>query len=213
MSREAKILTAVLVVVVGGMIGLFIAFGGGGAPATKVTDAGKLTRSNSHTQGSGKVQIVEFGDYQCPSCGAAYPIIKQLQSENANDTSLIFRNFPLPQLHANALSAAEAAEAAGKQGKYFEMHDKLYSSQKDWSTLSNPLDTFVSYAKELGLDQDKFKQDIEAENYKSIIDTDIADGTALGVNATPTFYINGKKMDSFDYPTLRDAIAAAKAAK
>ncbi|MEO7617450.1 MAG: thioredoxin domain-containing protein [Candidatus Saccharibacteria bacterium] len=213
MSREAKILTAILVVVVGGMIGLFIAFGGGGTPATKVTDAGKLTRSASHTQGSGKVQIVEFGDYQCPSCGAAYPIIKQLQSENANDISLIFRNFPLPQLHANALTAAEAAEAAGKQGKYFEMHDKLYETQKDWSTLSNPLDTFVSYAKDLGLDQDKFKQDIEAENYKAIIDTDVADGNALGVNATPTFYINGKKMDSFDYPTLRDAIAAAKAAK
>jgi protein-disulfide isomerase len=213
MSREAKILTAVLVVVVGGMVGLFIAFGGGGAPATKVTDAGKLTRSSSHAQGSGKVQIVEFGDYQCPSCGAAYPIIKQLQTENANDISLIFRNFPLPQLHANAITAAEAAEAAGKQGKYFEMHDKLYETQKEWSTLSNPLDTFVSYAKGLGLDQNKFKQDVEAENFKAIIDTDVADGNALGVNATPTFYINGKKIDSFAYPNLRDAITAAKASK
>ena len=213
MSREAKILTAVLTAVVGGMIALFVGFGGGATAPTKVTDAGKLLRSNSHTQGSGKVKIVEFGDYQCPSCGAAYPIIKQLQTENPNDIALTYRNFPLTQLHANAQQAAEAAEAAGKQGKYFEMHDKLYETQKEWSTLSNPLDTYVFYAKGLGLDQDKFKQDIEAESYKQVIETDVADGTALGVNATPTFYINGKKMDSFDYPALRDAITAAKATK
>lgn len=213
MTREAKILIAVLVVVVGGMIGLFVAFGGGGTPATKVTDAGKLTRSNSHTQGSGKVKIVEFGDFQCPSCGAAHPILKQLLSENTADISFTFRNFPLPQLHQNAMTAAEAAEAAGKQGKYFEMHDKLYETQKEWSTLSNPLDTFVLYAKGLGMDENTFKQDVEGEAYKNLIDTDVADGTALGVNATPTIYINGKKMDAFDYPTLRDAVAAAKAAK
>jgi protein-disulfide isomerase len=111
------------------------------------------------------------------------------------------------------MEAAEAAEAAGKQGKYFEMHDMLYETQKDWSALGNPLDTFVSYAKALGLNQDNFKQDVEAEAYKSVIDTDVADGNALGVNATPTIYVAGKKLAAFDYATIRDAVLAAKAAK
>ncbi len=212
MSREAKILTAVLVVVVGGMIGLFALLNGGGSGAPKITDPGKLVRSSSHIQGSGKIQIVEFGDYQCPSCGAAAPIIKQIQKDYSSDVSLVFRNFPL-SMHANAQPAAEAAEAAGKQGKYFEMHDVLYEHQKDWATLANPLDTFVGYAKALGLDADKFKQDIESTAYKTIIDNDTADGTALNVNATPTIYVNGKKLEAFDYPTIRDAITTAKAAK
>lgn len=212
MSREAKILTAVLVVVVGGMIGLFALLNGGSSGAPKVTDPGKLVRSSSHTQGTGKIQIVEFGDYQCPSCGAAHPIIKQIQKDFSSDVSLVFRNFPLP-MHTNALPAAEAAEAAGKQGKYFEMHDALYEHQKDWSTLANPLDAFVGYAKTLGLDTDKFKQDVEATAYKTIIENDTADGTALSVNATPTIYVNGKKLEAFDYPTIRDAVIAAKSAK
>lgn len=210
MSREASILTAILVVVVGGMIGLFVAMGGGKSDDTKVADAGKLTRANSHVQGAGKVQIVEFGDFQCPSCAAAHPILKQIKAENP-DVSFVFRNFPLTQLHPHAELAAKAAEAAGKQGKFFEMHDILYDKQKEWSTVASPLDAFISYAKSLGLDEAAFTRAIQSDDFKTIIDTDMADGNALGVNSTPTIYVNGTKLSSFDYVTIRDAVNAAKA--
>jgi protein-disulfide isomerase len=207
MSKEAKILTAILVLVVGGMIAIF-AFAGDSPSSSAKIDASKLVLDSSYKQGTGQVTMVEFGDYQCPACGGAYPIIKQLQQEYQGKLTLVFRNFPLP-MHQNAMIGAEAAEAAGAQGKYWEMHDKLYETQNIWGESTAPLDLFTGYAQELGLDVNKFKQDVSSNAYQSRIDKDKSDGEALNVNATPTIYINGEKAATFDHDALKKMIDKA----
>jgi protein-disulfide isomerase len=191
-SKEAKILSAILVAVVGGMIGLFMIANQGSTAPAAVGDKTKIIRDTSHKTGTGAVQVVEFGDFECPACGAAEPGVEQLIKDYSGKVTVYFRNFPLPQ-HLNAQAAAEAAEAAADQGKYWEMHDKLYATQKDWENIADPTDTFVGYAQGLGLNTDKFKTALTNKQFQSVIDQDTADGTALAVNATPTFYFNGVK--------------------
>lgn len=158
---------------------------------------GGIIREDSHMTGdkNAKVTVVEFGDYQCPACAAANPIVKQIISDykNNKDFNFVFMNFPLAQ-HANAQISAEAAEAAGEQGKFWEMHDKIYESQNKWNNVANPLGIFVGYAQQLSLDTAKFKQAIQENKFKDIIAADASKGTELGVNATPTFFINQEKL-------------------
>jgi protein-disulfide isomerase len=209
-SREAKILTAILVVIVGGMIGLF-AIANKPTPAP-VGDKTKITRDSSHQEGSGTVKLVEFGDYQCPACGAAHPVVKQLMKDYNGKVTLYFRNFPLTQLHPNANLGAQAAEAAAAQGKFWEMHDKLYETQNDWANLSatEAEAKMVGYAKDLGLDADKFKSAIDNGDAQKVVDQDAADAAALNLNGTPTFFINGTQYNGKnDYASLRDAIEGA----
>jgi protein-disulfide isomerase len=191
-SKEAKILSAILVAVVGGMVALFMIANKSSSTPAPVGDKTKIIRDSSHKTGTGPVQLVEFGDFECPACGVAEPAVEQLLKDYNGKVSLYFRNFPLPQ-HLNAQAAAQAAEAAADQGKYWEMHNKLYATQKDWETTADPTDTFVGYAKDLGLDTTKFKTALTAKTFQSVIDQDTADATALSVNATPTFYFNGVK--------------------
>lgn len=206
MSRESKILIAILVIVVGGLIALFALANRDSSSPTQV-DKTKLLNDASHKQGAGPVQVVEFGDFQCPACGAAHPNVKQLLKDFDGKVAFYFRNYPLTNIHPNALAAAEAAEAAGDQNKYWEMHDKLYEAQTEWSTLSNPTDKFVEYATALGLDAEKFRQAVVAAKFKTTIEKDQADGTSLDLQATPTFFINGQKHEGgHDYPTLRKAV-------
>jgi protein-disulfide isomerase len=193
MSKESKILITVLVLIVAGMIGIFVLSNSGSTPSGPAGDKTKIIRANSHKIGTGNIQLVEYGDFQCPACGAAYPNVKQLMKDYDGKITLYFRNFPLPQLHPNAIAAANAAEAAGDQGKYWEMHDKLYEGQNTWASLADPTDTFVGYGKDLGLDTDKLKTAITDKKFQTIIDQDVADGNAQNVNATPTFYFNGVK--------------------
>ncbi len=163
--------------------------------SVKPVDQKILVRVNSHklATDSAKVTLVEFGDYQCPACGQAYPVTKKVIDSYAGKINFVFRNFPLSQ-HQNSMIAAQAAEAAASQGKFWEMNNKLYETQDTWSNL-NPIDLFVSYAKELGLDTEKFKNDVLANKFSEVINQDLADGTLAGVNATPTFYINGVKLE------------------
>jgi protein-disulfide isomerase len=167
-----------------------------------------LVRENSNQKvgTNSKVTIVEFGDFQCPACGAVHPLVKQVVDSNKDNVTFVFRNYPLSQ-HANAEIAAEAAEAAGAQGKYWEMYDKLFDKQADWSESKKPLEMFVSYAKDLGLDVTKFKQEVEDKKYSAKITGDQADGNVLGVNATPTFYIDGVKFTG-DYSSFKSQIEA-----
>lgn len=143
---------------------------------------------------SAKVTIVEFGDFQCPACGAAHPVLKQIVSDYKDKVYFVFRNFPLP-MHANAPLAAQAAYAAGSQGKFWEMHDKLYESQDEWAEKSSgpAKEVIVGYAKELGLDMTKFNDDLNKNAGNAKIQKDQNDGYQLGVDSTPTFYINGTK--------------------
>ncbi len=118
-----------------------------------------------------------------------------------------FRNFPLARIHKNALASAQAAEAAGNQGKFWEMHDKLYDNQEAWSELSSPDDKLADYAKDLGLDVEKFKKALADKQFQTIIDQDVADATTLNVQGTPTFFFNGTQHTGpATYEALRDKV-------
>lgn len=143
-----------------------------------------------------KVVLVEYGDFQCPGCGGMYPTVKSIKEKYKEQLTFVFRNFPLTQIHPNALVAAAAAEAAGLQGKYWEMHDKLFESQKSWetATVKNRIDIFTQYAKELDLDVDKFKTDIASENVTKKVNYDSAIAKKINASSTPTFVLNGKQL-------------------
>lgn len=207
MGKEAKILTAILVAVVGAMVGLFILTGSGEGTVEKPpADAGKLVRDNSHKTGTGSVTVVEFGDFQCPSCAIAQPTVQRIKQEYGDKITFVFRNFPLP-MHQNAETAAKAAEAAAAQGKYWEMNDKLFASLQEWGELSDPKDTFTKYATELGVsDIDRFKRELGDDTYTQRIKDDKADGEAVGVQGTPTFFVNGQQAQNFQYETLKELI-------
>ncbi len=150
-----------------------------------------------HEEGSGEpvVTIIEYGDYQCPGCGTAAPVIRQVVSDYADKgVKLIFRNFPLTTIHPNALAAASAAEAAGLQGKFWEMHDLLYKNQSAWENLSGTDRTniFVGYAVSLGLDSDQFTNDLTSDAVSKKISYDTALAQKAGAQGTPTIIVNGQ---------------------
>lgn len=144
-----------------------------------------------------KVVLVEYGDFQCPSCGGAHPQIKEVTEEYKDKVLFIFRNFPLTTIHPNARAAAGAVEAAGLQGKYWEMHNIVFENQGEWESLSGTqrTDKFTSYAVDLGLNKDTFLKDIAGSNVNQKISFDQALGKKLSVSATPSFYLNGKALD------------------
>lgn len=152
-----------------------------------------------HTKGSDKNEIilVEYGDYQCPSCGQAFAGVNTVIDEYNDDVTFVFRNFPLTSIHPNAKAASAVAEAAGLQGKYWEMHDVLYTNQDDWSTLdaSKRTDVFTQYATTIGLNIDTFKTDLTSKPVNQKINFDMAVGKKVNVSATPTFFLNGEKLD------------------
>ncbi|MEO5949419.1 MAG: thioredoxin domain-containing protein [Candidatus Saccharimonas sp.] len=143
-----------------------------------------------------KVILFEYGDYQCPGCGTAAPIIKQVVEKYGDKIAFVFRNFPLYNAHPNAFAAASAAEAAGLQGKFWEMHDYLYGNQNSWNTLSGQsrTDYFVAAAKSLGVNVDTFTTELTNPNIKKKVDFDVALGKKANVTGTPSFYIDGKNV-------------------
>lgn len=147
-----------------------------------------LTKTD-HIQGdkNAAIELVEYGDYQCPYCGQAYFIVKDIQKKLGKNLKFVFRNYPLEQLHPYAFHAAIAAETAGLQGKFWEMHDMLLENQRH---LDDP--SLIRYAKELGLDLKKFEQEFGDETTVQKIENDVNSGNRAGVEGTPTFFVNGK---------------------
>lgn len=141
-----------------------------------------------------KVNLVEYSDFQCPSCAFYYPLIEKVVLEYGDRLSFTYRHFPLPQ-HKNALAASYAAEAAGKQGKFWEMHAMIFDRQQKWSESYTAAQTFEGYAKELNLDLAQYKKDISSET-KENVSHDRKTGEASGVQSTPSFFLNGKKMQN-----------------
>ena len=139
------------------------------------------------------VTLEEFADFQCPSCGAYYPELKKIEAEFGDRLRVIFRERPLVPTHEHALIAAQAAEAAGAQGRFWEMHDKLYENQKAWSEVKDVVPLFVDYAKQIGLDPDRFMRDLNGEVVAARIFQDGKRAHALGIDATPTFFVNGSE--------------------
>ena len=136
--------------------------------------------------------LVEYSDFQCPSCAAYFPLLKRLVEEHGQDVRVVYRNFPLDQIHPNARVAAHAAEAAGLQGKFFEMHDALFNTQGTWSADKNPEIFFEDLARSLSLDTAKFKTDLKSTAVSDKVNAQVAGGTNSGVNSTPTLFLDGK---------------------
>jgi len=145
-----------------------------------------------------KVILFEYGDFQCPGCGGAFAKIKTIKETYKDKIAFVFRNFPLTSIHPNALAAATAAEAASLQGKFWEMHDKLYESQDSWSAISaaERTNVFVQYATSLGLNAEQFKTDMSSKTVSDKIARDRALAGKLDVSSTPTLYVNDEKLNS-----------------
>jgi protein-disulfide isomerase len=158
-----------------------------------------------------KVTLVEYGDFQCPPCANIYPVVKDISTKYKNRLQFVFRNFPIADLHPNAKAAAASAEAAGLQGKYWQMHDKLYENQSSWSDLSATDRTkfFDNLASSLSLNMKKFDADMATSAITDKINYDIALGTKVSVSGTPTFFLDGVKLDTTAYSnesTFKDTI-------
>jgi protein-disulfide isomerase len=160
------------------------------------------------------VTLEEFGDFQCPPCGTFATFGEELLKEYDSRLRIVFRNFPL-QGHEHAREAALAAEAAGMQGHFWEMHDVLYREQVFWSYAPNARELFESYAGTIGLNLDQFRKDMDSEKVKERVDSDHARGDSLGIKVTPTLFINNQPVDPKDKNPegVRAAINAALAAK
>lgn len=136
------------------------------------------------------IELVEFGDYQCPHCGHAHPILKKIQKKLGNNLKFIFRNFPLSEAHPNAMNAAVAAEAASAQNKFWQMHDIIYENQQHLTDVD-----LVKYAAKIGLGIEQFKADFETPKFVEKVEADFESGVRSGVNGTPSFFVNGEKYD------------------
>jgi len=153
-------------------------------------------KPTEHIQGKGSsgVTLVEYGDFQCPVCGRYYPIVKQIEAKYNDQIRFQFRNYPLTNIHPNAFSAARAVEAADMQGKFWPMHDALFETQEQWGRLEDASSFFGGLATRIGLDSAKFKKDYASSAANDRINADLTAGKKLGVEGTPTFFINGKKI-------------------
>ena len=143
-----------------------------------------------------KVILIEYGDFQCPACGTYYPMMRQIVEEYGDRILFAFREYPLGTIHPYGNLAAQAAESAGVQGKFWEMYDQLYDNQQSWSRGDDVKKTFADYAQTIGIDVTRWQQDLESAAVKSKITTDVAGGDAGGVDGTPSFYLNNVKVEN-----------------
>ena len=174
----------------------------------------------AHERGPEKavVTLEEFGDFECPACAKFYPIWKSLESKYGQRVRVTFRHFPLALQHKRALTAAYVAEAAGLQGKFWEMHDKLFENRETWAKATDMESVFLSYAKDLKLDVERFKQDRASDEVRHRVNQDFQRGRSLKIKATPTLFLNGveipysdlKAVENFE-KILDDAIKASSA--
>lgn len=200
MDKRFLLILAALILIFGGIF--WFTKSKSAAPGT----ANGETQASNHVSGANTkgVSLIEFGDYQCPACGQFFPITQALKSKYGDQISFRFANFPLVQIHPNAMVAARAAEAAALQGKFWEMHDLLFQNQESWAQMGNPSPVFEQYATSLGLDVAKFKTDSASSAVLATINADTAEAQSYDAQATPTFILNGKKIDN---PTSLEAFS------
>lgn len=223
MSKNFWIIVAAIVVV---LIGIFTLTGKNSSNSSSNSNSNKPTQ---HIVGKGStgVTLVEYGDYQCPYCGQYYATVQQVVQQYLSQITYQFRNFPLTSIHQNAFAAARAAEAAGLMGKFWQMHALLYEQNQKyynsngatagWIGASDPEPVFVKDAVSLGLDSNKFQTYYSSEQVNNLITADQAAGNNLNVNATPSFYLDGKLIQVNNsvqsFSTLIDKAIAQKSGK
>ncbi len=153
--------------------------------------------------------LVEYADYQCPACKEFHQFLASFEATGSADAAItkkvtfVYRNFPLFQIHKNAYPSAYAAEAAGKQDKFWQMYDLLYKNQEKWSELPNPTDYFVGLAKQLGLDTEQFKTDMSSQEVKNKVEADLQSGELAQISSTPTFFYNGQQLELQSYDQFK----------
>jgi protein-disulfide isomerase len=184
------IIAAVLVAAVGA--GYLMFHSSKSQPSATPTTAGGSGSPSGAAGSKGSVLINEFGDYQCPPCGALHPVLKTLKSEYGDRIQIAFHHYPLTQIHSHALEAAYAASAAGLQGKFWQMHDLLYENQNMWKDVGDFQPILTDYARKLGLDVPRFTRDINGLQVVNIVSEDGRLADLAGVNSTPTIFINGQ---------------------
>lgn len=209
MKTETKVLTLILVF---SAIMLFAAvfFLSRSTIPQKTADSNQVYDIN-YTKGqkigseSAKLKLVEFSDFQCPACRAAEPFVKKIRDEKSDQVQVIYRHFPLAQ-HAHAREAANFAEYAATEGKFWQLHDRLFETQSAWEKLPDVTEYFIEIGKEFGLDGQKIKDSIQKSVYNQKINEDISEGSLINVNATPTFYLNGKKLNIENFSEINNLI-------
>ncbi|WP_229403571.1 DsbA family protein [Micromonospora okii] len=209
MSTNLKVTLGILAVALLGVIGLAVVNRDSGT--TPVVASDTLVRADSHrlsTAPDGRVTIVEFLDFECESCLAAYPGVEKLRAEYGDRITYVVRYFPIPS-HPNAFNAAHAAEAAARQGKFEAMYKKLFDNATVWGHKEEPqVAVFEGYAREMGLDLARYRADVAGAEVAARVKADAADGAALGVQGTPTFFVNGVRYDGL--PTYDDLKAVVE---
>jgi protein-disulfide isomerase len=208
----SKQFLGVIVIVILVFAGVF-AFSNKGAKTSGGSSGSSTLTEHIEGQGKDGVTLVEYGDYECPFCGEYYPTVKQVQAEFNQQIFFQFRNFPLVSIHQNAFAGARAAEAAALQNKFWQMHDLLYENQTAWSGASNPTPFFNQYATQLGLNLTQFQSDYASGKVNDLINADMAEGNKLGIQGTPTFYLDGKQLDSTQLVDSQSQPSAAAFAK
>lgn len=193
------------VIVLAAIAGLFALSKGDNIDVSNVDPSKVITegqyKDNIYGDSDAKVALIEYGDFQCSGCASAYPMVKSLKEKYKDSITFVYRHFPLTNIHPNALAAATAAEAAGKQGKFWEMHDILFERQSSWQSVSvdNRDEVFESYAKEIGLDIDRYNSDLTSEEVADKVAFHRALAGKVGANSTPTFVLNGRTLENDEW--------------
>lgn len=210
--KNLPLLIGSLVLTLLAVVGVAVAFSAKSNAPVKAIEASVLLSDTPHTKGSkeAKVTVVEFSDFQCPACGAVQPLVDELLKKNGDKILFVYRHFPLQSVHPNAVPAVLAAEAASVQGAFWQFHDKLFASQADWSGEKDPTSKFTEYARGLGLNVEQFSRDLKDTSLEARLSADERDGNIIGINATPTFFVNGLKTD---VNLLTEAVDSALAGK
>ncbi|MBP7018045.1 DsbA family protein [Candidatus Saccharibacteria bacterium] len=188
------IIAVIVVAVIGGVI---VSGGGKKKEDVKKIDIAAVTEKD-HAKGAEnpKVTLIEYGDFQCPFCGVVHPTLNQVLPEYKDSVKFVYRHFPITNIHPNTLVMHRAAEAASNQDKFFELYDMIYENQQEWSESKNPLEIVTGYAKQIGLDVDQFKKDINSVEVADRVREVKNEGEKAGVESTPTFFVNGNKVDA-----------------
>lgn len=214
MDTQKRIIMWVAVTLVLGVtgVGVWQTANNSGNTTVKTEGLAEAISARDHTKGrvaTSTASLVEYSDFQCPACGAYYPLVEKIMTEYKDRLSFTYRHFPLPQ-HKNALAAAYAAEAAGKQGKFWEMYQLIFEYQTDWSEEGTAMKIFEGYARDIKLDLARWNTDVGAQETKDTVADDKATGVKSGVNSTPSFFLNGKKIPTpQDYAAFKAVIEYA----
>jgi protein-disulfide isomerase len=194
------------------IVGIVVLFAGAfwfSQQAAEEANMGVVIEANVKGNPDAEVVLIKYSDFQCPACAAAATVVDTLLEEYGDDVRVEYRHFPLVTIHPLAIPAARAAEAAGQQEAFWEMHDRLFENQQAWSSAANPTAFFVGYAEEIGLDIPTFRRHLDASVIETHVRDQFAEARDAGFTGTPTFTLNGERMQFDTYEAFVGQIVAA----